>query len=79
MRPTFLLQMERVIVAAMCYAVKSRIINEELVLNRDTWSKWLRGLWDDTMLGDGLWKTCFQAFSSFFGGFEGSKLAERSS
>lgn len=47
-RPTFLLQMERVLVAAMCYAVKSRIINEELVLNRDTWGKWLYGIWEDT-------------------------------
>lgn len=46
--PTFLLQMERVLVAAMCYAVKSRIINEELVLNRDTWGKWLYGIWEDT-------------------------------
>jgi len=46
--PTFLLQMERVIVAAMCYAMKSRIVNEELVLNRDTWGKWLYGIWEDT-------------------------------
>eukprot|EP00913_Durusdinium_trenchii_P002676 g2477.t1 len=49
--PTFLLQMERVIVAAMCYAVKSRIINEEVVLNRDTWGKWMYGLWEDSMPG----------------------------
>ncbi|CAK9113008.1 unnamed protein product [Durusdinium trenchii] len=47
--PTFLLQMERVIVAAMCYAVKSRIINEEVVLNRDTWGKWMYGLWEDSI------------------------------
>jgi len=46
--PTFLLQMERVLVASMCYAVKSRIINEELTMNRDTWGKWMHGLWTDT-------------------------------
>eukprot|EP00439_Symbiodinium_sp_Y106_P086551 s100_g34.t1 len=47
-RPTFLLQMERVLVASMCYAVKSRIINEELSTHRDTWGKWLFGILDDT-------------------------------
>ena len=66
LRPTFLLQMERVIVAAMCYAVKSRIINEELVLNRDTWSKWMRGLWDDTTLGEQLSKTSFYIVLYYF-------------
>ena len=33
-----------------CYAVKSRIINEELSTHRDTWGKWLFGIWDDTPL-----------------------------
>ena len=89
-RPTFLLQMERVLVASMrpampvhiakrfalvkffvtffqqapegfrfkwyprgserCYAVKSRIINEEHAMNRDTWGKWISGVWSDTPL-----------------------------
>ena len=33
-----------------CYAVKSRIINEELSTHRDTWGKWLFGILDDTPL-----------------------------
>jgi len=47
--PAFLLQMERIFVLCMCFAIKARIQNETLRSQRNTWRKYLAGLWEDCL------------------------------